>query len=119
MAKVLIVDDALFMRTRTSRMLVDAGHEVCEAENGRIAVEVYQRERPDAVLMDITMPEMDGLTALAEIRRLDPSAKVSMLSAIGQQSVVMDAIKRGASGFVVKPPQPEEILKAIARMVPA
>ena len=119
MAKILVVDDAAFMRLRAVKLLAEAGHTVFEAENGRIAVEMYDREKPDAVLMDITMPEMDGLEALSAIRKADPQARVAMLTAMGQQAIVMDAIKRGASGFVVKPPQPEEILKAIARMVPA
>src|SRR5712692_6410474 len=76
MAKILVVDDAAFMRLRAAKLLAEAGHTVVEAENGRAAVEAYTRDRPDCVLMDITMPEMDGLEALAAIREHDPSARV-------------------------------------------
>ena len=117
MAKILVVDDAAFMRLRAVKLLKDAGHSVVEAENGRLAVESYGRERPDAVLMDITMPEMDGLEALAEIRRLDPTARVAMLTAMGQQSIVMDAIKRGARDFVVKPFAPDRVLGAVNKLL--
>ncbi len=117
MAKILVVDDAAFMRLRAAKLLADAGHTVFEAENGRLAVEVYSRERPDAVLLDITMPEMDGLEALSEIRRLDPSARVAMLTAMGQQSIVMDAIKRGARDFVVKPFAPDRVLASVSKLL--
>ncbi len=80
----------------TAKALRDAGHEVIEAATGQAAIDAYVSERPDAVLMDITMPEMDGLEALDQIRTLDPSAKVAMLSAVGQKSVVLDAVRRGA-----------------------
>ena len=119
MAKILIVDDAAFMRMRASKLLTEAGYQVVEAENGRVAIDVYLRERPDCVLMDITMPEMDGLDALAEIRRHDPAARVAMLTAMGQQSIVMDAIKRGARDFVVKPFAPDRVLGAVARLLAA
>lgn len=119
MAKILVVDDAAFMRLRASRLLVEAGHQVVEADNGRLAVETYLRERPDCVLMDITMPEMDGLEALAEIRLQDPHARVAMLTALGQQAIVMDAIKRGARDFVVKPFAPGRVLAAVNRLLAA
>jgi two-component system chemotaxis response regulator CheY len=119
MATVLIVDDAAFMRLRATKMLVEAGYQVIEAENGRHAVEVYLRERPDCVLMDITMPEMDGLEALAEIREKDPQARIAMLTAMGQQSIVMDAMKRGARDFIVKPFAPERVLAAVSRLLAA
>jgi len=79
MAKVLVVDDAAFMRVRAAKVLEDAGHEVAQAENGLEAIRVYAEWRPDVVLMDITMPEMDGLAALKEIRKMDPSARVAMI----------------------------------------
>ena len=82
-------------------------------------VEAYQRERPDCVLMDITMPEMDGLDALVEIRKQDPTARVAMLTAMGQQTIVMDAIKRGARDFVVKPFQADRVLAAVAKLLAA
>ncbi|HEX8941050.1 MAG TPA: response regulator [Candidatus Limnocylindrales bacterium] len=119
MARILVVDDAAFMRLRTAKVLAEAGHEVLEAENGRLAVEIYRRERPDAVLMDITMPEMDGLEALTEIRSGDPAARVAMLTAMGQQAIVLDAIKRGARDFVVKPFAPDRVLAAVARLLAA
>ncbi len=119
MARILIVDDAAFMRMRAARLLTDAGHEVIEAENGRMAVEMYQKEHPDAVLMDITMPEMDGLEALAEIKKVDPAARVAMLTAMGQQPIVLDAIKRGARDFVIKPFQPDRVLAAVAKLLAA
>jgi two-component system chemotaxis response regulator CheY len=117
MAKVLVVDDAAFMRLRTAKVLTEAGHTVVEAENGRRAVDLYAVERPDVVLMDITMPEMDGLAALAEIKRVDPSAKVAMLTAMGQQTIVLQAIKAGARDFVVKPFEPERVLGAVEKLL--
>lgn len=115
MAKILIVDDAEFLRVRISKMLVGGGHEVIEADNGLKAVETYKTARPDAVLMDITMPEMDGLAALKEIKAHDPNARVVMLTALGQESVVLEAIKSGAKDFVVKPFQPERVLAALTK----
>ena len=103
MAKILIVDDAEFLRVRISKMLSGDGHEIVEAENGARAVEQYKLIRPDMVLMDITMPEMDGLSALKAIRAYDPKARVIMLTALGQESVVLEAIKSGARDFIVKP----------------
>ncbi|MBI2875370.1 MAG: response regulator [Candidatus Tectomicrobia bacterium] len=117
MAKLLLVDDAQFMRMRCAKILIENGHEVVEAENGLRAVEVYQQAWPDGVLMDITMPHMDGLEALKEIKRLDPGAKVIMLTALGQESVVMDAIKSGAKDFIVKPPDKDRLLASIQKMI--
>lgn len=117
MTKILIVDDAAFMRLRAAKLLTEAGYTVIEAENGRLAVEAYTRERPDCVLMDITMPEMDGIEALTEIRKVDPTARVAMLTAMGQQSIVMDAIKRGARDFVVKPFAPDRVLGAVSKLL--
>jgi len=113
MATVLIVDDAEFLRMRISKILVSNGHQVVQADNGLNAVSVYRSARPDVVLMDITMPEMDGLTALKEIRAIDPHARVVMLTALGQDSVVVESIKFGAQDFVVKPFEPERVLAAI------
>ncbi len=117
MAKIMVVDDAAFMRIRAAKLLAEAGHVVVEADNGLTAVETYVREQPDCVLMDITMPEMDGLEALEEIRRRDPAARIAMLTAMGQQPIVLDAIKRGARDFVVKPFQPDRVLAAVDRLL--
>ncbi|SDO50694.1 two-component system, chemotaxis family, response regulator CheY [Alkalicoccus daliensis] len=104
MAKLLITDDAAFMRMTLKKMVTDAGFEVvAEAENGLEAVDLYKEHRPDIVTMDITMPEMNGIEALQKIREYDPEAKVIMCSAMGQQNMVVDAIQKGASDFLVKP----------------
>lgn len=117
MAKILIVDDAEFLRLRISKMLSGEGHEIIEAENGQVAVNTYKSVHPDMVLMDITMPEMDGLTALKEIRNFDPKAKVVMLTALGQESVVLEAIKSGARDFMVKPFERDRVLSAITKLL--
>jgi two-component system, chemotaxis family, chemotaxis protein CheY len=117
MARILIVDDAEFLRMRISKMLIAEGYEVLEAENGVQAVEKYKTEKPDAVLMDITMPEMDGLTALKAIKAFDTKAKVVMLTALGQESVVLEAIKSGARDFVVKPFERERVMSAITKLL--
>ena len=119
MARILVVDDAAFMRVRAAKVLQDHGYEVAQAENGLEAVKKYAEWRPDAVLMDITMPEMDGLTALKEIRRMDPSAKVAMVTAMGQQAIVMEALKAGAKDFVLKPFQPDRVLGALEKLLAA
>jgi|SRR5438067_4575435 len=119
MARILVVDDAAFMRVRASKVLEDNGHEVALAENGRAAVAKYAEWRPDAVLMDITMPEMDGLEALKEIRQIDPSARVAMVTAMGQQAMVMAALKAGAKDFVLKPFQPDRILATLHKLLAA
>lgn len=117
MPKILVVDDAAFMRMRCSKLLTENGYDVVEAENGLEAIAKYKENRPDAVLLDITMPEMDGLTALKEIRKVDPEAKVAMVTAMGQQAMIMDAIKSGAKDFVVKPFQPDRVLAAVKKLV--
>ncbi len=117
MPKILVVDDAAFMRMRCSKLLTENGYDVVEAENGLDAIAKYKESKPDAVLLDITMPEMDGLTALKEIRKVDPEAKVAMVTAMGQQSMIMDAIKSGAKDFVVKPFQPDRVLAAVKKLV--
>lgn len=117
MALVLVVDDAQFMRMRLNKLLSDAGHKVVEAGNGLEALEQYEKHKPDIVMMDITMPEMDGLTALKELKKRHPDAKVIMCSALGQQSAVLEAIKSGASDFIVKPFEPERVLQAVGKLV--
>ena len=117
MAKILVVDDAAFMRMRCKKLLSQSGFEVIEAATGAQAVEVYKEDRPDVVLLDITMPDMDGLTALKELKKLDPNAKVAMVSAMGQQSVVMEALKFGAQDFLVKPFDPDRVLATVRKML--
>ena len=117
MARVLIVDDASFMRISIKNMLTKNGYEVVgEADNGKIGVEKYKELSPDIVTMDITMPEMSGLDALKEIVKTDPSAKVVMVSAMGQEAMVRDAIMSGAKGFIVKPFKEEGIIAAIKKL---
>ena len=116
MATILVVDDAAFMRMRMSKILTEAGYQVVQAENGLEAVEKYRSEKPDAVLMDITMPEMDGLTALREIRSLDPTARVAMVTALGQQQIVLEAVKSGAKDFLVKPCEGDRVLAAVSKL---
>lgn len=114
--RVLIVDDAAFMRMMIKDILHKNGYEVVgEAENGRRAVELYQELRPDVVTMDITMPEMDGIAAVKEIKALDPGARIVMCSAMGQQMMVMEAIQSGARDFVVKPFQQDRVLQALEK----
>jgi two-component system chemotaxis response regulator CheY len=116
MARVLIVDDAAFMRKVLSDALATGGHEVVgEATNGIEAVARYQELHPDVTTLDITMPEKDGLEALREIIAADPSARVIMCSALGQESKVLESIKSGARDFVVKPFQPARVLEAIGK----
>jgi two-component system, chemotaxis family, chemotaxis protein CheY len=117
MPKILVVDDAEFLRVRITKMLTGEGHTVVEAENGAKAVATFKTEKPDMVLMDITMPEMDGLSALKEIRAFDPGAKVVMLTALGQESIVLEAIKAGAKDFVVKPFERERVIGAINKLL--
>ena len=117
MATVLIADDAAFMRMRSVTLLKELGNEVLEAEDGRQAVDIYKEQRPDAVLLDITMPVMDGLEALKEIMDFDPDAKVAMVTAMGQQQVIMEAIKTGAKDFVVKPFDGARIQEALWKLV--
>jgi two-component system chemotaxis response regulator CheY len=114
MARVLVVDDAAFMRKMVSDALAKGGHEVVgEAGNGVEAVARFQELKPDLMTLDITMPEKDGLTALAEIVAADPSARVVMCSALGQEAKVLEAIKLGAKDFVVKPFQPARVIEAV------
>ncbi len=118
MAKILIVDDAAFMRMMIKDILTKNGYEVAgEAENGAIAVSKYAEIKPDLVLMDITMPEKDGIQALKEIKGSDANAKVIMCSAMGQQAMVIEAIQSGARDFIVKPFQADRVLEAVKKVV--
>lgn len=116
--RILIVDDAAFMRMMIKNILLKNGYEIVgEAENGKMAVDLYSETKPDLVTMDITMPEMDGIEAVKAIRSTDSSASIIMCSAMGQQSMVMDAIQAGAKDFIVKPFQQDRLLQAIERVL--
>ncbi|MBQ8199529.1 MAG: response regulator [Lachnospiraceae bacterium] len=119
MAKnILICDDAAFMRMMIKDILTKNGYNVAgEAENGLKAVEKYAEVKPDLVLMDITMPEMDGIQALKKIKASDPGAMVIMCSAMGQQAMVIESIQAGARDFIVKPFQAERVLEAVKKVV--
>ncbi|MGV3467026.1 MAG: response regulator [Heyndrickxia sp.] len=114
--RILIVDDAAFMRMMVKDILTKNGFDVVgEAADGAQAVEKYKELKPDLVTMDITMPEMDGISALKEIKGMDPNAKVIMCSAMGQQAMVIDAIQAGAKDFIVKPFQADRVIEAIQK----
>ena len=118
MAKVMICDDAAFMRMMIKDILVKNGYNIAgEAENGVKAVEKYQETKPDLVLMDITMPEMDGIQALKKIKEVDAGANVIMCSAMGQQAMVIEAIQNGAKDFIVKPFQADRVLEAVKKVI--
>ena len=114
--RILVVDDAAFMRMMIKDILTKNGYEVVgEASDGAQAIEKYRETNPDLVTMDITMPEMDGISALKEIKKMDPAAKVIMCSAMGQQAMVIDAIQAGAKDFIVKPFQADRVIEAIKK----
>ena len=113
--KVMVVDDDASVRTSCKEMLVENGFDVAEAGNGKDAISVYSDFRPDMVFMDITMPDMECLIALQEIKLMDPRAKVAMAMVLGQQTSVRLAIKMGAVGFILKPFCQEQVLDTIYR----
>jgi len=116
--RILVVDDAAFMRMIIKDILSKNEFDVVgEGENGLQAIELYGTLKPDLLLMDITMPQMDGIEALKKIMEANPSAKIVMCSAMGQQSMVIDAIKAGAKDFIVKPFQADRILEAVKKVL--
>lgn len=116
--RVLFVDDSSFMRSILKGIILKEPYELAgEAGSGKEAVELYRELKPDLVTMDIVMPEMNGIDAVREIRSLDPEAKVIMVSAMGQQGMVIDAIQAGARDFIIKPFQPPRIQEALKRVV--
>ena len=119
MAKnILICDDAAFMRMMIKDILTKNGYNIAgAAENGAMAVDKYNETKPDLVLMDITMPEMDGIQALKKIKENDPSASVIMCSAMGQQAMVIESIQSGARDFIVKPFQADRVLEAVQKVL--
>ncbi len=115
--RVLVVDDLPMMRAAVRKALAGGGFEiVAEAENGRDGVLAYARTRPDVVVLDIAMPVMDGITALEKLLTVDPAARVVMCSALGEQDMVLSALRRGAREFVVKPFENERLRSAVARV---
>ncbi|MFS0675181.1 response regulator [Ornithinibacillus sp. 179-J 7C1 HS] len=118
MARVLITDDAAFMRMQLKDIISKLGHEVIgEAENGLIAIEQAKELTPDLITMDITMPEMNGVDATKEIKKILPGTKIIMCSAMGQQSMVVDAIQAGANDFVVKPFNMDRIKESLGKVL--
>ena len=114
----MLVDDAAFMRMTIKNCLTKAGYDnIVEASDGQIACETYKQEKPDLVIMDITMPNMDGIQALQAIKSLDPNANVVMCSAMGQEAMVLEAITLGARDFIVKPFKPDRILQTVAKII--
>lgn len=116
--KVLITDDTAFMRMTLRNILEKNGYEVVgDAEDGQVAVDKYMELRPDLVTMDITMPRMDGITAIKKIMEVDPQAKIVVCSAMGQKALVIEALNAGARDFIVKPFQAERIINAIQKVM--
>lgn len=115
---ILLVDDAAFMRMMIKDILTKHGYQVVgEAENGARAIEKYKELVPDLVIMDITMPEVDGIQAVKEIRKFDENAKIIMCSAMGQQAMVIESIQAGAKDFIVKPFQAERVIDAVKKVI--
>jgi len=118
MSKIMIVDDAAFMRMMIRENLKKTGFsDFVEAGNGDEAVALYMETHPDLILLDITMPVKDGLAALQEIRESDPNARVVMCSAMGQESMVIEAVKLGALDFIVKPFKPERLVQTVRNVL--
>jgi two-component system chemotaxis response regulator CheY len=116
--RILITDDTAFMRMTLRNVLVKNGYEVAgEAEDGIQAIEKYMEIKPDLVTMDITMPNMDGLTAIKKIIEKDPDAKIVVVSAMGQKALVIEALNSGAKDFIVKPFQPDRIVEALGKVI--
>ncbi|HEY8345506.1 MAG TPA: response regulator [Bacillota bacterium] len=112
--RIMLVDDAQVIRLMLTRILKDAGYEIAgEAGNGVEAVAKYGEVKPDLVTMDITMPEMSGIDAVREIIKQDPNAKIIMCSAMGQKSMVLEAIEAGAKNFIIKPFDPEKVVEVV------
>jgi two-component system chemotaxis response regulator CheY len=120
MGRILIVDDTMFMRTLLKNILFSGGHDIIgEAEDGEQAVEQYKKLQPDLVTMDVVMPKMNGIEALKAIKGADPSARVVMCTAVGQEQMVKLAIKTGAKGYIVKPFQAPKVLEEVNNILSA
>lgn len=119
MAKILVVDDDNYLRGMSVRLLQKAGYQVVEASDGVDGVAKFEDEQPDAVLMDINMPRMDGLSALVAMRRINPKARVAMLTGLAEKKVALTAVQMGARDFVLKPYKVERVLLAVQRLLGA
>ncbi len=117
--KILIVDDSLIMRKNLTRNLKILGHEIiAEAEDGQTSIDLYQSLKPELVTMDITMPGMDGISAVKRIKEIDDETNIIMVTSHGQEGMVMDALKSGAKGYMLKPVTPDKLREAIGRIFP-
>ncbi|MBN2238695.1 MAG: response regulator [Dehalococcoidales bacterium] len=117
MSKILVVDDAAFVRMQYKKSLSAKGYDVEEASNGVEAIKKYREIDPDGVLLDINMPEMDGIVTLHEILNMDPNAKVAMVSCVGSQSIVLTALRTGARDFVTKPTDKDGIVNTVQKLL--
>ncbi|MBI2267138.1 MAG: response regulator [Armatimonadetes bacterium] len=117
MSKILIVDDSAYVRRKSKQLLVDMGFDVEEAGDGTVALSKYQEWKPDLVLLDITMPEMDGVTAVEELMKLDSKAKIVILTAMAQQSTLFKAVKAGAKEYLLKPLDETQVKEVIERVL--
>jgi two-component system chemotaxis response regulator CheY len=118
MARVLVCDDSAFMRMMLKKVLIDNGHEVvAEAGDGKQAVQMYRQHKPELTTMDITMPNMDGIEAVKIIHDENPLARIIMVTALGQKAIITDALKAGASDFIVKPFDPSQVIDTIKKVL--
>lgn len=118
MARILVCDDSAFMRMMLKRQLIEDGHEIAgEAGDGKQAVQMYLQLRPDVTTMDITMPGMDGIQAVKHIHEEDPLARIIMVTALGQRAIITDALKAGASDFIIKPFEPQQVKATIDKIL--
>jgi len=117
MAKILVVEDAVFVRNWCSRVLREQGYDVVEATNSEEALQTYREEQPDGVLLDITAPDTDGVLTVQEIIKIDPAARVAMVTAMGQSSTVLNALEAGARDSVMKPFDSHRVLDAVEKLV--
>lgn len=118
MKKIMIVDDAIFMRKVIRDLLTNNGYtDLVEAKDGLDAVEVFKEHRPNLVIMDITMPSLDGIGTIKELRKIDENVSILMCSAMGQEAMVRDALKYGAKDFVVKPFKPDRVISAVKKLI--
>ena len=117
MSKILVVDDAAFVRMQYKKSLLDEGYDVIEASNGTEALEKYKDAKPDGVLLDINMPEKDGIITLQEIINIDPKARVAMVTCVGSQYIILTALQSGAKDFIMKPKEKDGLIDAVEKLL--